>query len=186
MSDRLGDWIMTYTGAKAYPFDFRPEDWNTEDVAHALSNQCRFSGHTCEFYSVAEHSVHVANEIYRRTAEKSLALSGLLHDASEAYLVDIPRPLKRSMAFAAYGSVEAKLMQSVMKAHNLPWPLPEIVKQVDNEILQLEADDLMHGTSQWNKEWLEVVDPKFDSPIQCWRPFVAKLKFLNAYAELTP
>ena len=90
MSERVGDWIQTMSGVIFYPLDPRPEEIRIEDIAHALSHQCRFAGHCREFYSVAEHSVRVSREL-----PQEFMLWGLLHDASEAYLVDLPRPIKR-------------------------------------------------------------------------------------------
>src|SRR5690606_5290032 len=82
---RLGDWMQTFTGRAVYPLDLRPDDIDIQDIAHALSMQCRYAGHTRQFYSVAEHSVHVAR--WCRQYGPAAALEGLLHDATEAYLV---------------------------------------------------------------------------------------------------
>jgi hypothetical protein len=89
---RVGDWIQTYSGRQFWPLDPRVEDVHLEDIAHALSNVCRYTGHVREFYSVAEHSVHVS-----WSCEPEDALWGLLHDASEAYLADMARPVKQNM-----------------------------------------------------------------------------------------
>src|SRR5690606_29748913 len=98
---RKGDWMQTFTGRRFWPLDPRPDEICIEDIAHALSMQCRYAGHCLSFYSVAEHSVllsqHVA-EPFRRWA--------LLHDASEAYLVDVPRPIKGDLS--NYRAVEAR------------------------------------------------------------------------------
>ncbi len=91
---RKGDYIATYTGKQFYPLDPRPEDVCLEDIAHSLSNLCRFTGHTDtdRFYSVAQHSV-----ICSTIVAPEAALLALLHDAAEAYLGDISRPLKRDL-----------------------------------------------------------------------------------------
>ena len=85
-----GTWIQTSSGGKFYYDSDDTDCINIEDIAHALSNPCRFGGHSGRFYSVAQHSVVVAYLV-----EKELMLTALLHDASEAYVVDVPRPLKR-------------------------------------------------------------------------------------------
>lgn len=92
MNERKGDWIQTYTGRQFWPLDPKPEEVCIEDIAHALSQQCRYAGHTIRFYSVAQHSVEIALRVPR-----AAALWGLLHDAAEAYLVDLPRPVKYLM-----------------------------------------------------------------------------------------
>jgi hypothetical protein len=92
MGDRKGSWQQTFTGRQFWPCDPRPEDVCLEDIAHHLALMCRFGGACRVFYSVAEHSVRVAELVWDRTnGDREAALAGLLHDASEAYLVDIPK-----------------------------------------------------------------------------------------------
>jgi hypothetical protein len=86
---RKGDWIQTFTGKQFWPLDPRPDEVYIEDIAHALGNICRFNGHCLRFYSVAEHCFHVSHKVV-----PGLALMGLLHDAAEAYVCDVVRPVK--------------------------------------------------------------------------------------------
>lgn len=83
------DWIQTYTGRRFFPLEPNPADVDIRDIAHALALETRFGGHSRVFYSVAEHCVRVSHEV-----EPPHALWGLLHDAAEAYLADVPRPVK--------------------------------------------------------------------------------------------
>ena len=85
-------WIQTASGLRVSLLDPDPQTIVIEDIAHALAMLCRFNGHCLQFYSVAEHSVHVSKEIAHR-----LALLGLMHDAAEAYLGDVPSPLKKRL-----------------------------------------------------------------------------------------
>jgi uncharacterized protein len=113
MSTRTGDWIQTYTGKQFWPLSPLPEDIVIEDIAHALSMQCRFGGHVRTFYSVAQHSVHVSLLV-----EPQYALWGLLHDAAEAYLVDLPRPIKKfSEMGLLYQEIEAAGLDCRSKNH---------------------------------------------------------------------
>ena len=89
--------MVTYTGKEFYPLDPNPADIDIKDIAHALSNCCRFAGHIKSFYSVAQHSVIVSE-----LCEPENALAGLLHDASEAYLSDIARPVKYTEQMEGY------------------------------------------------------------------------------------
>jgi hypothetical protein len=108
-----GNWIMTYTGKHFTPFDPKIEAIDILDIAHALSNICRFGGHCSEFYSVAEHSILVSV-----LCPPELKLAGLLHDAAEAYLGDIPTPLK-SLAFRG---AEIKLMEVIYRKYGCVKP----------------------------------------------------------------
>lgn len=138
MMYRVGDWIQTRSGRRFWPVDPRADEIEIEDVAHALARQCRFSGHCEPFYSVAEHSVRVS-----RVVPEEYALWGLLHDASEAYLVDLPRPLKLLPEFAPYRAIEQRLMLAVCEKFGLPAIEPACVKVADNTLLATEARDLM-------------------------------------------
>jgi len=137
-------WIQTHSGLKIDPIDPQPEDICLEDIAHALSNICRFTGHCNEFYSVAQHSVYVS--VY---SSNENALWGLLHDASEAYLCDIARPVKRSGFLSGYCEVEEKLMKVIADKFGLSWPIPIETKTLDNIFLMTEARDLGLLTDDW-------------------------------------
>ena len=111
--DSLDGFIGTFSGLRFWPLDPNPEKILIADIAHALAHQCRFGGHASKFYSVAEHSVHVS-----KLCLPEHALWGLLHDASEAYLVDLPRPLKLLPEFAPYREAERRLqLQQIGRAH---------------------------------------------------------------------
>lgn len=132
---RKGNYVVTYTGTRFYPFDPRPEEIFIEDIAHSLSMQCRYNGHSEKFYSVAEHSVHVSHFCDNK-------LWGLLHDAAEAYIGDLITPLKTSEGFGAYRKAEARIMKAVCKRFDLPQEMPEDVKKYDNVLLATEIRDL--------------------------------------------
>lgn len=144
------DWIQTYTGKRFFPLDPRPEDIDPVDIAHALSMLCRFGGHCSRFYSVAEHSVLMAKH-GGTTHHERLWL--LLHDAAEAYLVDVPRPIKRQLP--VYQAAEVKLLQAIAARFELPYSrsdrvYPEYVHEIDNRILLTERRELMvDGVHRW-------------------------------------
>lgn len=132
-------WVQTYKGHK---FDFRDIQNSVidlEDIAHSLSMQCRFNGHTKQFYSVADHSVNVS-----RTLPEEYALWGLLHDASEAYIGDLVRPLKQEMRHFTpfYDQIEAEIQRHIYDHFGLVGPEPEIVRTHDNAWLLFERDHL--------------------------------------------
>ena len=126
--------LHTFTGRTFFP-EFPPlHDYAIEDIAHALSNTCRFAGHTRKFYSVAQHSVLV-----RRRVSDALGLWALLHDASEAYLCDLPTALKHSPDLEGYRRVERRVMfQIAAKFHLWPTVEPPEIKLADRAVLDLE------------------------------------------------
>ena len=132
-------WIQTYTGRQVWPLDPKPEDFDILDIAHALSNICRYAGHVKKFYSVAQHCVLVAR--YVELKHPKLAMTGLLHDASEAYIADIARPIKH--ALKDYLKVELRLEQVLAKRFGLTFPYPPIIKEGDNTVLNTERRDLL-------------------------------------------
>lgn len=140
-----GPWIITHSGIKVHLLNPDKDEILIQDIAHALSNMCRFVGHTKVFYSVAEHSIRVADLL-----PKELKLWGLLHDASEAYISDISRPLKSQLDI--YKEVEEKIMRLVADKFNLVWPMPKEVKEADTIMLATEATQLTARADIWVPE----------------------------------
>lgn len=138
-SDSTANWVMTASGRALDPFSPDPEQIAIEDIAHHLSQICRFGGATALHYSVAQHSVYVAREM------QEWSRFALLHDASEYVLGDIPRPLKRHATFAAYRDVEANLQAVIYRTFGIV-PDPEAVIElahIDRRLLRTEQRDLM-------------------------------------------
>jgi len=153
MQTRRGDWILTYSGVKFWPLDPRPEDISVIDIAHALSQTCRFTGHTTVPYSVAEHAVRVCELLSNWcVGDKSIAgrafvevvLQGLHHDDSEAYICDLSRPLKHGTELGRlYRELEAPLQKSIYLAFGLPAEDHPAVRWADDVLLRNEQEDLM-------------------------------------------
>jgi len=171
------DWIQTYTGRAFCPLEPDPTEIDIRDIAHALSMNCRFNGHCHRFYSVADHCVRVSEIV-----DPEFALWGLLHDAAEAYITDLPRPLKRRMPL--FSEVEDQLLQVIIGHFGLPWisPMPEAVKLADEQMLATEARDLMSTPPEdWglNAEPLEItIEPR--TPEQAERAFLDRFDQLKA------
>lgn len=191
MSDEEKTWIQTYTGLQFQPLNPRVEDIRIEDIAHALSNQCRFSGHCREFYSVADHSLWVSRVVEappdgclsdRRGENRALALWGLLHDAPEAYLVDLPRPIKHGSEIGRmYREFEGRLMAAICERFGLPAEEPDEVKHADKRLLFTEQRDLMGRPP---KAWKDPAKPLFYY-IRPLSAGAAEAMFLERFRELT-
>lgn len=148
--NRHGDWIQTFTGAQFYPLDPRPEDVFINDIIHHLALVNRFSGATTEPYSVAEHSVRVSQYIAEIGGSLQDQKCGLLHDASEAYIADVTRPVKRSLDMLSYRVIEERLMRCIMTKFGLPsLSEPTIVRLADDTLLATEKRDLLHHQLPW-------------------------------------
>lgn len=147
---RKGGWIGTYTGRKFWPMDPHPSEVCIEDIANVLPKICRFNGHTTKFYSVAAHCLNVEAFILERYKNERLALCALLHDASEAYICDLVRPIKKFMP--EYEYMEDNLLEVIYKAFNLK-PLTEqeyqLIKYADDYFLSVEAKYLMTNIDDW-------------------------------------
>jgi hypothetical protein len=171
---RYGEHIQTATGRSFWPLDPRPDDFVLADIARGLANTCRYAGQIgmgtgYQFYSVAEHSVIVSCYAERLAAERGLdrtvqlrwALEGLLHDASEAYIADIARPLKHSREMRGYGRIEARVERAIEKAFGLsPSPTSRAaVKSIDNRVLLDEMAAFMHG------EDVDAIERRFGPPL---------------------
>lgn len=173
---RNGDWLQTYGCNQMFPLDPREDEICIDDIAHALSNICRFNGHTRRFYSVAEHCCHVADLMPSWSK-----FEGLMHDASEAYLCDLPRPLKRSQGFAEkYLGAEDRLMRVIAKKYGFQYPMSINVKDGDNRLLATEADQLM---SPIHPEWKDHYDKVPNLLLPCWSPEEAKKEFYKRFEE---
>jgi uncharacterized protein len=129
--------LRTYSGKRIDPFNMTLDDIAIEDIAHHLSNICRFNGACSTFYSVAEHSFHVS---YRISAQsrKPTKLWGLLHDAAEAYLGDLLDPFKQLEECGRFRKAEEEILWLVAHKYGLPLPIPDAVWVEDKAILQLE------------------------------------------------
>lgn len=171
---RHGDFIQTFTGRQFWPLDPRADEVEIEDIAHALSMICRFNGHTRQFYSVAEHSVFVAMNV-----PVQHRVAALLHDASEAYICDLPRPIKHNVT--GYAEAEAKVMAAIAERFKFDLPLPECVKLADNRILLNERDLFMAPTDH---DWDLDCEPLPGCNLRGWMPPMAEQAFLETWYSL--
>lgn len=182
MSDR-GPYIQTFSGGRAYLLDPRPEDINLLDIAHGLSNICRFGGHTSEHYSVASHSVLVST-----LCEKDNALVGLMHDATEAYVGDVVSPLKGVLT--GYREIEAKWAAAIDAAFGFRGrlvDLPPDVKKADMIALAAESHQMLTGgPHRWDDLDLpkDLRDKSVEVKVVAEVPLWSNRHFLERFAEL--
>lgn len=168
---RRGDWMQTVSGRQFWPLDPRADEVHIEDIAGALSKLCRYGGQCLRFYSVAEHCVHVAN-----AAPEGIKLAALLHDASEAYLSDVIRPIKSHLT--NYMEIEAGLERVIAQRFGLTWPMPAEVKRLDTAILADERDQVMATPPI---PWSQTTEPALGVTLPCWAPAKARWEFLSAF-----
>lgn len=172
---RNGDFMQTYTGRKFWPMDPRADEVFIEDIAHSLAMQCRYAGHCHRFLSVAEHSVLMARHL--RWEGVDVALWALLHDASEAYLVDIPRPVKPYLS--GYKEAEAKVMAVVAERFGLAAEMPALVHDADNRII---ADELANMTPMdWQARY---AGQELGVQLRYWSPARASEEFMATFTAL--
>jgi uncharacterized protein len=191
------NFIRTFTGRKFWPLDPRPHEIDVRDIAHSLSLQCRWTGHTDGFYSVAEHSIRVSLEAQRMAFKLStsrtpsvishvreIALWGLLHDAPEAYIADLARPVKHFTAFGEiYKPIERRLMDAVIERFQLIPHAPSIVKDADAVLLNSEGHDLM-GVEEHDAEEWHVDGPRLAETIEPMDPQFAEYEFIRRFEAL--
>lgn len=145
-------WLCTYMGRKVFFLDPLPGEICIEDIAHHLALTNRFCGATREPYSVAQHSVEVSLQCGDHRW-------GLMHDAAEAYLGDVHKPLKNVLT--DYAGIESAILAAVAEKFGLGWPMPEEVHEVDTRMLVTEARDLLAEVPiGWGRGFgLEGVEP---------------------------
>jgi hypothetical protein len=173
-SGRHGNWMQTFSGRQFWPLDPRADEVFIEDIAHALSMACRYGGHCNSFYSVAEHCVHVSHVV-----PPEMALVGLLHDASEAYVADVIRPIKPHLT--GYKAIEDRVWSVIAERFGVPVDLPPEVKLADNAVLLAECAINMKP----HPAPLCVPGEPAAVTIRCWLPAEAERAFLGRFRELT-
>lgn len=171
-----GPTIVTRSGRYFNFVEPNPATIDILDIAWGLAFTCRFAGQTLRFYSVAQHSVMVS-----RLVPAELSLVGLLHDAAEAYVGDVTRPLKQLIP--EYRVIEDRVERAIAARFNLPWPWPSAVKHADLRMLRTEQRDL---TSASGDAWASV-----DGYAPLAEPIIplpaddAAGAFIDRYRELT-
>lgn len=168
-------YLRTASGKKFYPLHPDPDQICIEDIASGLSKICRYAGQIPKFYSVAEHSVEVA-----RLLPQSHKLAGLLHDASEAYLVDIPSPLKVSLF--DYQEVEDNLNAVIAQKFGVEFDLQ--VKSMDRAMLHMEFFRFFPNYYEEDigeYEGLYMHQPKYLGLF----PELAEFEFLETFHKIT-
>ncbi|MBS9728996.1 phosphohydrolase [Pseudomonas aeruginosa] len=168
-------WIITYTGSRFDLIQPDPASIHPTDIAHALAQQCRFNGHCVSHYSVAQHSYFVADLV-----PEEHQLAALLHDASEAYIGDMVRPLKELLP--EFRQIEAVIWSAICERFDLDEQLPAEVKRADLIALATERRDLMHFHQV---EWgcLEGIAPH-RARISPWSAADARYHFHRRLLEL--
>lgn len=158
--------IATYSGLMFDVFNPDPDKILIEDIAHALSNNCRWGGHCRRFYSVAQHSTNCAD-----IAPWEFKFEALMHDASEAYLLDMPRPIKYKLG--DYKGIEDKLMKAIAAKFGFNWPVNELVKDADEYMLRIEWDNLIKNSDtvlRLRKESPEMAEERFLNYFKRYKP----------------
>lgn len=150
--------MNTYTGNKIDPMNMTTSDISIQDIAHALSLTCRGGGHVSYFFSVAQHSINCMNEAKARGWSERLQLACLLHDASEAYISDIIRPVKAHLS--NYLEIESSIMNVILERFGLADLSEEenaMWKQIDDDMMNFELKNLMKGEAHRNTDNLSSV-----------------------------
>lgn len=182
---RKGDWICTFTGKAFWPLDPRVDDVDVQDVAHALSCLCRFNGHVRVFYSVAQHSVECAELAMAFNRRPAVQLRALLHDAAEAYLADVPRPVKGYLP--GYRELEREVDRVAWRGlcpSRLALAITDeeeaLVRSIDDAVLSTERRDLMPPTG---RPWKDL-PPPLPHRIVPMLSVSAERAFLALYADI--
>jgi hypothetical protein len=175
----MESYIETFSGRKFYFLDPQPEDFDIKDIAHALSMNCRYTGHCDRFYSVAEHSWHMS-----RMAPEGQELACLLHDGSEAYITDIASPIKQHLP--DYQAMEDRILSRLFAKYGLEYPLHPVVKHLDLTMLSTEAHYLLKSSGNtwdlWKQRKRPAVQHNF-KPLGM-DPKLARQVFLDRFYEL--
>jgi uncharacterized protein len=176
-----GPFIQTLSGRRVNPFDASPDDIDPADIATALSNLCRFGGHSSAFYSVAQHSAIVADLLEGQGAPPDQVMAALLHDAAEAYLGDLPHPIKHRSELGAQFKQAEKCLEAVIERR---FELPDAaarIKAIDRALLATERRTFSRVA--WNWPELDGVEA-LEIEIEPWPPERAAREFLERYQRI--
>lgn len=173
--------IQTMSGRMLNVFDENNLDQiSVTDIAHGLAHTARWSGQTYQMYSVAQHCVNVSRLVWRATdGDPCYTLQALLHDAAEAFLGDLPSPIKHHPLLAGFRQVEGTLLRRIFFTLGCPWPMSEIVDWADNVLLHCEGRILMNAP-----EWAREEPVPECVTLYPWSPEKARNTFLNDYYRL--
>ena len=194
--ERIGTWARTNTGRIYYPLDLRPDEVEIEDIANALGNICRYGGHVDSFWSVAQHSYLISClvEPYCKTDEERwlFPMWGLMHDAHEAYLGDLIRPLKKFL-FLMAPELKAAIERAddaICTKFNIPRECPSIVQHLDevmleSETLMLRPNAPLNYSTHGEDYQEQKLEPARDwKSWVSWAPDIARDQFLNRFDQI--
>lgn len=140
-----GPTIMLASGKRFDLLDPAGSDFDIEDIAHGLAHVCRYAGQCREFYSVAEHSILVSDVV------EDFAFEALMHDAAEAFIGDITRPLKQLLP--DYKALESEVELAIAERFNLRPEARNAIKSADLRVLAAEQQQVMApGCADWAEE----------------------------------
>lgn len=172
----VGPRIMLRSGAWFDFLDPESSPFDIDDIAYGLSNTCRYAGQCCAFYSVAEHSLLVSE------TARGHEYSGLMHDAAEAFIGDVTRPLKQLLP--EFKRIEAVVEAAIFRRFDVPMPTPKEIKEADLRVLAAEQAQIMPPeTSLWVRD--EGITPA-PITVRHLSPEMARTAFLDRYHSLRP
>lgn len=190
MQQTVEPWVQTRYGAKFFPLSPAPEMIDINDIAHSLSMKCRFNGHCTHFVSIAEHSVMVCNvlKLELKVTDPVILLQGLLHDAGEAYLCDVPKPIKSSLT--GFVELENDILDVVMEKYGVATKngaLPSLVHAADSLSGIYEYSQNMERNNEGELGFDLVKTENIPSwgLLPFWKPSTARREFISAFDSLT-
>lgn len=179
---KLGPWIQTVSGRKFHFNSTHPEEVYIEDIATVLSRMPRWAGHTTKFFSVAQHSVYTSLVVEELGGTPQDVMMALLHDATEAYMCDIPKPLKNLIP--QFSEIEHLVWKKISRHFfGKALELPPLVKHADGMMLSTEARDLFAYEPLDN--WVKRCPEPWAKKIEPVGPTAAHTLFNKRYEELT-
>lgn len=176
-------WIQTFTGIKFDILNPTIEMICIEDIAHGLSNICRYGGQSKNFYSVAEHSWWISIELLKGL-NPQFQLAGLMHDAAEAYIGDMVRPLKHSGMMEFFRETEDCIEELICEKFQIPFPMPKLIKDMDNQMLAREIADTKIMAPFHKDSSVKPTIPIIPTGAFCFSPQRAEDVFLYRFYDL--